>query len=116
MAGRKQAGAGQAAPAAGTLAGVPGVNQATASKLARLGLRSNEDLALHLPLRFEDETFVTPVAAAPHGVSVQCEITVISSEVTFRPRRQLLAKARDNAGDLLVLRFLNFYPSQQKQL
>lgn len=116
MAGRKQAGAGQAAPAAGTLAGVPGVNQATASKLARLGLRSNEDLALHLPLRFEDETFVTPVAAAPHGVSVQCEITVLSSEVTFRPRRQLVAKARDHAGDLLVLRFLNFYPSQQKQL
>lgn len=116
MAGRKQAEAGHAAPAPGTLAGVPGVNQATASKLAKLGLRSNEDLALHLPLRFEDETFVTPVAAAPHGVSVQCEITVISSEVAFRPRRQLVAKARDNAGDLLVLRFLNFYPSQQKQL
>jgi ATP-dependent DNA helicase RecG len=119
MAGRGQAGAGRAQSApvsASQLIGIPGVNKGVAEKLARLGLRSNEDLALHLPLRFEDETFVTPVAAAPHGVSVQCEITVISSEVAFRPRRQLVAKARDTAGDLLVLRFLNFYPSQQKQL
>lgn len=116
MAGRKQTETGPLAPAASSLAGAPGVNTATAAKLAKLGLRSNEDLALHLPLRFEDETFITPVAAAPHGVSVQCEVTVISSEVAFRPRRQLVAKARDHAGDLLVLRFLNFYPSQQKQL
>src|SRR5690606_18991989 len=116
MAGRKQTGTGPLAPAASSLAGIPGVNTATAAKLAKLGLRSNEDLALHLPLRFEDETFITPVAAAPHGVSVQCEVTVLSSEVAFRPRRQLVAKARDGAGDLLVLRFLNFYPSQQKQL
>ena len=116
MAGRKQTETGPLAPAASSLAGMPGINAATAAKLAKLGLRSNEDLALHLPLRFEDETFITPVAAAPHGVSVQCEVTVLSCEVAFRPRRQLVAKARDNAGDLLVLRFLNFYPSQQKQL
>lgn len=105
-----------AAPVAPGLAGIPGVNKAVAAKLAKLGLRSQEDLALHLPLRFEDETQVTPVAAAPAGVSVQCEVHVISSEVAFRPRRQLVAKTRDQAGDLLVLRFLNFYPSQQKQL
>ena len=116
MAGRKPTEAGPLAPAASSLAGLPGINSATAAKLGKLGLRSNEDLALHLPLRFEDETFITPVAAAPHGVNVQCEVTVLSSEVAFRPRRQLVAKTRDGAGDLLVLRFLNFYPSQQKQL
>ncbi|HWV17720.1 MAG TPA: ATP-dependent DNA helicase RecG [Rhodocyclaceae bacterium] len=116
MAGRKPTETGPLAPAASSLAGLPGINSATAAKLGKLGLRSNEDLALHLPLRFEDETFITPVAAAPHGVNVQCEVTVLSSEVAFRPRRQLVAKTRDGAGDLLVLRFLNFYPSQQKQL
>ncbi|HWT54199.1 MAG TPA: ATP-dependent DNA helicase RecG [Rhodocyclaceae bacterium] len=116
MAGRKRTETGPLAPAVSSLAGVPGVNTATAAKLAKLGLRSNEDLALHLPLRFEDETFITPVAAAPHGASVQCEVTVISSEVAFRPRRQLVARVQDKDGDLLVLRFLNFYPSQQKQL
>ena len=68
MAGRKPIETGQAAPVASVasaLVGAPGVNKATADKLAKLGLRSNEDLALHLPLRFEDETFITPVAAAP---------------------------------------------------
>ncbi len=104
------------APVAPSLAGMPGVNKAVAAKLAKIGLRSQEDLALHLPLRFEDETLITPVAAAPPGVSVQCEVTIISSDVAFRPRRQLVARAQDDAGDLLVLRFLNFYPSQQKQL
>ena len=119
MAGRGKAGAGRAESAlvaASQLIGIPGVNKGVAEKLAKLGLRSNEDLALHLPLRFEDETFVTPIAAAPHGASVQCEVTVLSSEVAFRPRRQLVARAQDKDGDLLVLRFLNFYPSQQKQL
>ena len=70
MAGRGQAGAGtgrvQAAPvAASQLIGIPGVNKGVAEKLAKLGLRSNEDLALHLPLRFEDETFVTPGRRRP---------------------------------------------------
>ncbi|HTH95527.1 MAG TPA: ATP-dependent DNA helicase RecG [Rhodocyclaceae bacterium] len=95
--------------------GLVGVSKAVADKLTKLGLRSDQDLALHLPLRFEDETAITPIAAAPHGVSVQCEVDVISCEVAYRPRRQLVAKVRDASG-MLVLRFLNFYPSQQKQL
>ena len=33
----------------------------------------------------------------------------------YRPRRQLVVKIADDSGDL-VLRFLNFYPSQQKAL
>jgi ATP-dependent DNA helicase RecG len=40
---------------------------------------------------------------------------VISNEVQFRPRRQLVVQIEDTSGTL-VLRFLNFYPSQQKQL
>ncbi|HTJ97429.1 MAG TPA: ATP-dependent DNA helicase RecG, partial [Rhodocyclaceae bacterium] len=95
--------------------GIPGVNKGVAAKLAKIGLRSNEDLALHLPLRFEDETAITPIAAALPGVSVQCEVTVVSCDITYRPRRQLVARVRDDSG-VLVLRFLNFYPSQQKQL
>jgi len=123
MAGRKQAETGRngaheavALRTASQLSGIPGVNKNIVEKLAKLGLRSNEDLALHLPLRFEDETFITPVADAPPGASVQCEVTVLSCDVAFRPRRQLVAKTQDKDGDLLVLRFLNFYPSQQKQL
>ena len=79
-------------------------------KLARLGLRTPQDLALHLPLRYEDETRLTPVDAAPPGTPVQVEARVLKAEVKYRPKRQLVVHAEG-----LVLRFLNFYGSQQKQ-
>ena len=84
--------------------------EATARKLARLGLRSRFDLVLHLPARYEDETRLTPLDAAPPGVPVQVEATLQKVEIAFRPRRQLVVHA-----DGLVLRFLNFYGSQKKQ-
>ena len=41
---------------------------------------------------------------------------MFDNEIAYRPRRQLLVKLRDDAGDELVLRFLNFYGSQVKQM
>ncbi|MFA5124010.1 ATP-dependent DNA helicase RecG, partial [Zavarzinia sp.] len=86
-----------------------------AARLARLGLRTDADFVLHLPLRYEDETRITPLADARSGVAAQFEVEVVDSEIAYRPRRQLLARVRDGSGALL-LRFLNFYPSQQKVL
>jgi len=82
----------------------------------KLGLLRDIDLALHLPLRYEDETRVTRLADAHEGQTVQVEATVAESRVEFRPRRQLVARLVDADGQVLVLRFLNFYPSQQKAL
>ena len=86
-----------------------------AARLTRLGLRTDADFILHLPLRYEDETRLTPIRDARPGVAAQFEVEVIDSEIAYRPRRQLLARVRDASGSLL-LRFLNFYPSQQKVL
>ena len=86
-----------------------------AARLARLGLRTDADFVLHLPLRYEDETRITALADARPGVAAQFEVEVVDSEIAYRPRRQLLARVRDASGALL-LRFLNFYPSQQKAL
>ncbi|MES2953837.1 MAG: ATP-dependent DNA helicase RecG, partial [Pseudomonadota bacterium] len=57
--------------------------------LDKLGLRRDIDLALHLPLRYEDETRITRLADARDGDMVQIEGQVTHSEVVFRPRRQL---------------------------
>ena len=65
---------------------------------------------LHLPLRHEDETVLTPLEAAPPGTPVLVEARVKRAEVAFRPRRQLVVHA-----ERLVLRFFNFYGSQLKQ-
>ena len=45
-------------------------------KLARLGLVTEDDLALHLPLRYEDETRLTPVARSLCGEPVLLEVEV----------------------------------------
>ncbi|WJF89798.1 ATP-dependent DNA helicase RecG [Paraburkholderia bonniea] len=88
----------------------------TADKLARLGLVRDIDLVLHLPMRYEDETTLTPMGELLPGGIAQTEGVVFDNEITYRPRRQLLVKLRDDAGDELVLRFLNFYGSQVKQM
>lgn len=86
-----------------------------AGRLARLGLRRDIDFVLHLPLRYEDETRITAVSDAPPGVAAQFEVEVVSCDLVFRPRRQLVVRVQDDSGTL-TLRFLNFYPSQQKVL
>jgi len=83
--------------------------------LDKLGLRRDIDLALHLPLRYEDETRITRLADAREGDTLQIEATVTACEVTFRPRRQLLVTV-DDGSDTCTLRFFSFYPSQQKAL
>ena len=83
--------------------------------LRKLGLVRPIDLALHLPLRYEDETRIVRLSDARDGDTVQIEGEVTHQEVTFRPRRQLLVSLNDGT-DTVVLRFFNFYPSQQKQM
>ncbi|MBA4328468.1 MAG: ATP-dependent DNA helicase RecG [Polaromonas sp.] len=83
--------------------------------LEKLGLRRDIDLALHLPLRYEDETRITRLADARDGDMVQIEGVVTHSEISFRPRRQLRVTI-DDGSDTCVLRFINFYPSHQKTL
>lgn len=87
-----------------------------AKKLAKLGLRTRDDLLLHFPLRYEDETRLTSIAEASWGEPVQIEGVVCSAEVSFRPRRQLQVRMQDAAGGELWLRFFSFYPSQQQAL
>ncbi len=88
---------------------------ATQSKFAKLGIHTPFDLVLHLPLRYEDETRITRITDLVPGETAQVEGEIIHSEVMYRPRRSLVCQLQDNSG-ILYLRFLNFYPSQQKQL
>jgi len=83
---------------------------ATARRLAKLGIGSRAALALHLPLRYEDETALTPLDRVPAGKPALVQARVVRAEVAYRPKRQLLVHAEG-----LVLRFFNFYGSQLKQ-
>ncbi len=84
-------------------------------RLNRLGISRNSDLLLHLPLRYEDETHLYPIADAPVGAPVLVQGTVRHSEAQYKPRKQLIAQLEDSSGTL-HLRFIHFYPSQIRQL
>jgi len=89
----------------------------TADRLARLGLSTDMALALHLPMRYEDETqrYSVRDAARMYGRTVQIEGVVTACDVQYRPRRQLVVTLADDT-EQLTLRFLNFYGSQATQM
>ncbi|MDT7518531.1 ATP-dependent DNA helicase RecG [Rhodoferax sp. TBRC 17660] len=96
---------------------MPEVKPKTESQkaLEKLGLRRDIDLALHLPLRYEDETRIVKLSDVRDSYPVQIEATVTHQEVTYRPRRQLIVTV-DDGTDTCTLRFFSFYGSQQKAL
>nr|WP_326539736.1 ATP-dependent DNA helicase RecG [Pseudorhodoferax sp.] len=83
--------------------------------MLRLGLRRDIDLALHLPLRYEDETRLQPIATLRDGDVAQVQGVVAECRIEQRTRRQLLVRLADESGELL-LRLLHFYPSALKQM
>jgi ATP-dependent DNA helicase RecG len=107
----------------------------------KLGYRAAAELILHMPLRYEDETRLTPLRAARVGDTVQVEGVVVHAEVQPRPRRQLVLEIQEastpgppprpscvegeGGGSPLPLgegkarlfcRLLHFYPNQVAQL
>ncbi len=88
----------------------------------RLGYAADQDLVLHLPLRYEDETRLTPLGEARPGETVTVEGVIVHAEVQPRPRRQLVIELREppaaalRPSACLFARWLHFYPSLVAQL
>ncbi len=83
--------------------------------LQKLGLIRPIDLALHLPLRYEDETRLVQLRDLREGDVAQVEGTVRHCEVKLGGTMQLLVTLDDGTGTCL-LRFFTIYPSMQKAL
>ncbi len=94
-----------------------GVGPRVEEKLHKLGLNNQRDLLFHLPLRYEDRTFVTPIGSLQPGRRCQIEAEVLHAGVHFRrvgrSRRLLAAKLADNTG-VVAIRFFYFNANQQK--
>ncbi|NCN23503.1 MAG: hypothetical protein GW921_05060, partial [Gallionella sp.] len=54
---------------------------ATLARLAKIGIRHRADLLLHLPLRYEDETHLTPIDTAQPGETVQVQGIITHAEI-----------------------------------
>jgi len=95
-----------------------GVGPKVAEKLQKLGLTSQRDLLFHLPLRYEDRTYVSPLGSLQPGRRSQIEAEVLQSAVNFRrqgrSRRVLVARLADSTG-MITARFF-YFSAAQKQL
>ena len=84
---------------------------ALTDKLAKLGIHRTLDLVLHLPLRYQDETHLYPIADLLPGQRCRSR--------PRRPRQHRLQAAQDAERRKMTrrrrascIRFLHFYPSQ----
>ncbi|MBB5883736.1 ATP-dependent DNA helicase RecG [Xanthomonas sp. F1] len=94
---------------------LPGVGPKLAEKFAARGLSTLQDLWLHLPLRYEDRTRLTTVAALQPGVPAQVEGRVQAVDRGFRYRPMLRVAVADDSRGTLVLRFFQFRAAQAAQ-
>ena len=78
-----------------------------------MGLEDVFSLVMHLPIRYIDETIVTPIRDIQMGVLSQIEAEVVRAEIVYKPKKMLIVQVKD-ASSNLQLRFLHFYPSQMK--
>lgn len=85
-------------------------------RLEKLGLVRDWDFALHLPLRYEDETSVRPIGSLAVNTHAQIEGRVADQRFVRTGRgQQLQAVVEDSTGSITI-RFLHYFPSIQKQL
>lgn len=78
----------------------------------KLGLTRWGDVALHFPLRYENESQVWRLEQVVPGQFAQVQVSVIKARVLFRPRRMLLVDVEDDTGRAL-LRFIHFKDAQK---
>lgn len=82
-------------------------------RLAKLGLVSDWDFVLHLPLRYEDETSITPIASLAPGLDAQIEGVVTDAH---NNRFGQLEAWIEDGTDTLKARFIHYYPSVKESM
>lgn len=85
-------------------------------RLEKLGLVRDWDFALHLPLRYEDETSVTPIGSLAVNTHAQIEGRVADQRFVRTGRGQQLQAVVEDSTSSITIRFLHYFPSIQKQL
>ncbi len=80
--------------------------------LRQLGLETVQDLAFHLPLRYEDRRHATPISQLKAGEEALILAQVVAADVRFGGRRTLRVALADGQ-DSITLRFFHFNTVQQ---
>ena len=92
-----------------------GVAKKVAEKLAKLSIKTVQDVLFHLPLRYEDRTQIHPIATLPPGSYGTIEAEIQSTQIMQGKRRMLVCNVRDHSG-MMSLRFFNFSMAQRNAM
>lgn len=89
-----------------------GVAAKMAERLAKLGIKTVQDVLFHLPARYEDRTRIYPIAELIPGTYATVEAEILSTQIINGRKRMLTCNVRDASGPL-TLRFFNFSMAQR---
>ncbi|QIK38675.1 ATP-dependent DNA helicase RecG [Caldichromatium japonicum] len=97
-----------------------GAGPRVAERLLRLGIRTVQDLLFHLPLRYQDRSRLSPLAALCPGIETWVEGQVLDAGISAGRRRSLkvwlgpvdLPTGEMAFGQGLLLRFFHFSAQQ----
>ncbi|ETS31586.1 ATP-dependent DNA helicase RecG [Photorhabdus temperata] len=97
------------------LTSLHGVGASQAAKLAKMGLISLQDLLLHFPLRYEDQTRLYTINDLLPGIHATVTGEILHTNVIFGRRRMMTCQISDGTG-VLTLRFFNFTAAMKSNL
>lgn len=92
-----------------------GVGAGQAGKLAGIGLHTLQDLLFHLPLRYEDQTWLYTITDLLPGIYATVSGEVLRTDVVFGRKRMMTCQISDGTG-ILTLRFFNFSAAMKNAL
>ncbi len=92
-----------------------GVGAVLAARLQKLGIQTLFDLLLHLPLRYQDRSRITPVSQLRPGMHAQFVGRIVQAQVLHR-RKRILQCVLEQDGARVTLTFFRFYRNQLKQM
>lgn len=91
-----------------------GVGEQVSIRLAKLQIKTLQDILFHLPIKYVDRTRVYPLNTLKVDDTVVAEGIIEKVSVVLKPRRNLIIKIKDSSGSA-ELRFFHFNTSQQEQ-
>ena len=89
-----------------------GVKDATAARLAQLGIHNISDLLFHLPYKYQDRTQLTPIRDLRPDKDALIEGRIVNSTILFTRGRSLRLLVKDKSGEVYI-RFFHFSRAMQ---
>lgn len=93
----------------------PGIGPRAMERCARLGLSTLRDMLLHVPLRYQDRTRVTPIAALRSGDQRLIQGCIEHQHIMGKRQGTLQLLVTDASGTLPI-RFFHFTEAQRRGL